>query len=311
MTGGKAEQSAALPEPAAVKFCSTLERAMVTSPGLAAHCQGPRGMHDTECTAFLQWALPRLELRWAGFRKVRKQVCKRLKRRLHLLGLPGFAAYRDLLAANPEEWRVVDACCRITISRFFRDRQVFDTLCDRVLPELRQRAISQQRNAQCWSAGCASGEEPYTLRILWDFKVGGSARLSIVATDADDTVLARARRGCYPAASLRELPPDLLARGFREGKHCFCIHEQHRQDIIFAHHDLRSDAMTGIFDLILCRNLAFTYFAPRLQCHVLKRLADRLRPQGWLVIGAHERLPEAAVPHLIPLATAPHIFARV
>jgi len=268
-------------------------------------------MHDPECTAFLQWALPRLDLRWAGFRKVRKQVCKRLKQRLRLLGLPEFTAYRDQLAANPEEWRVLDDCCRITISRFFRDRGVFETLGDRVLPEIAQRAMREQRDAQCWSAGCASGEEPYTLRLLWDLKTGAAARMSIVATDTDAAVLARARRGCYSAASLRELPPDLVARGFEDAADCFRIHERHRRDIIFMHHDLRSDAVMGAFDLILCRNLAFTYFAPRLQRHVLLRLADRLRPQGWLVIGAHERLPDAAVPRLAPLATAPHFFARI
>src|SRR5262245_41268126 len=170
-------------------------------------------MHDPDCTAFLQWALPRLNLRWVGLRRVRKQVCKRLKRRMHLLNLTGFVAYRDRLAAVPHEWRVVDDCCRITISRFFRDRRVFEILCERVLPEIAQRARSQQRDAQCWSAGCASGEEPYTLRLLWDLKTDGAARLSIVATDVDDAVLARARNGCYLRASLRELPPDLIAQG--------------------------------------------------------------------------------------------------
>jgi chemotaxis protein methyltransferase CheR len=265
-------------------------------------------MHDPDCTAFLQWALPRLDLRWAGFRKVRTQVCKRLKRRIRLLGLSGFTAYRDLLDGNPNEWRVVDDCCCITISRFFRDRRMFEILCDRALPGIAERARDQQRDARCWSAGCASGEEPYTLRLLWDLKTGAAARLSIVATDVDDAVLARARKGCYPGASLRELPPDLLARGFEEADQFFCILERHRRDITFMHHDLRSEAIPGFFDLILCRNLAFTYFAPRLQCQVLERLAGRLRPNGWLVIGAHERLPGAAAHRLTPLAAAPYIL---
>src|SRR5262245_28552496 len=268
-------------------------------------------MHDRDCTAFLQWALPRLDLRWVGFRKVRTQVCKRLRRRMHLLGLPGFVAYRERLHADPDEWRVVDECCRITISRFFRDRQVFEILCDRVFPEVAQRARIQQRDAQCWSAGCASGEEPYTLKLLWHLKTAAAARLSILATDVDDAVLARARKGCYQEASLRELPPDLIAHGFKEGDDCFCILEQHRRDITFMHHDLRSDALEGFFDLILCRNLAFTYFAPRLQNRVLERLAKHLRPNGWLVIGAHERLPDTAVARLTPLAATPYIFERV
>jgi len=141
-----------------------------------------------------------------------------------------------------------------------------------------------------------------------DLKTGAAARLSIVATDVDDAVLARARKGCYPGASLRELPPDLLARGFEEADQFFCILERHRRDITFMHHDLRSEAIPGFFDLILCRNLAFTYFAPRLQCQVLERLAGRLRPNGWLVIGAHERLPGAAAHRLTPLAAAPYIL---
>jgi chemotaxis protein methyltransferase CheR len=235
-------------------------------------------------------------------------VCKRLKRRIHLLGLSGFNAYRDLLDANPDEWRVVDECCHITISRFFRDREVFERLCAGVLPGIAQRARDQQRDAQVWSAGCASGEEPYTLRLLWDLKTGATARLTIVATDVDHAVLERARRGCYSGASLRELPPDLVARGFAQGNQFFCILERHRRDLTFVHHDVRSDAIPGSFDLILCRNLAFTYFAPRLQCQVLERLAERLRPNGYLVIGAHERLTPAAASRLTPLAAAPYIL---
>ena len=269
-------------------------------------------MHEPDCTAFLQWALPRLELRWPGFRKVRTQVCKRLKHRLHTLGLPGFVAYRARLDADPDEWRIVDACCRVTISRFFRDRRVFELLHKHVLRGLAQRASNPQRDVQCWSVGCASGEEPYTLRLLWDLKIGAAARLSILATDIDDVVLARARRGCYPVGSLRELPPDLVAQGFEQGDCGFRILERHRRDITFMHHDLRSDAMPGSFDLILCRNLAFTYFAPGLQCQVLQRLGERLRPNGWLVIGAHERLPEAAAAHrLEPLAAAAQILHKV
>jgi chemotaxis protein methyltransferase CheR len=267
-------------------------------------------MHDPQCAAFLQWALPRLELRWAGFRKVKAQVCKRLKRRIRRLGLAGFAAYRARLERDHGEWRALDDCCRITISRFFRDRQVFEILSERVLPDIAQRASDQRRRAQCWSAGCASGEEAYTLRLLWDLRTGTAARLSIIATDIDDAVLARARMGCYGAGSLRELPADLMSRGFEDADHGFRVHTRYRRGVAFSQHDLRADPVPGCFDLILCRNLAFTYFAPRLQSQVLRRLTARLRPQGWLVIGAQERLPETATP-LVPLAAAPQILQRV
>ena len=129
----------------------------------------PLSLSDEECVAFLQYALPRLNLRWAGFRKVRGQVNKRLKRRIKELGLEGLTAYRSYLEEDPEEWRRLDEFCRITISRFYRDRGVFQLLQDRVLPELAERAADEGRSViRVWSAGCASGEEVYTLRILWD-----------------------------------------------------------------------------------------------------------------------------------------------
>jgi chemotaxis protein methyltransferase CheR len=102
--------------------------------------------------------------------------------------------------------------CRIAISRFHRDRGVFDHLLRAVLPGLAQRASERGAEAvRCWSAGCASGEEPYTLRILWDLGLPAErARvpLRIVATDVDARLLERAREGRYPASSLKELPRE-------------------------------------------------------------------------------------------------------
>ena len=129
---------------------------------------------DRECVAFLQWCLPRLGYRWRGFRKVRRQVCRRARRRLRALDLPDLAAYRDLLLRNPAEWSHLDVCCRITISRFYRDMAVFRTIGSTVLPALAARAAEEKRDVRCWAIGCASGEEVYTLRILWDWLITGS-----------------------------------------------------------------------------------------------------------------------------------------
>ena len=128
-------------------------------------------MNDIDCTAFLQWALPRLELRWPGFRKVRRQVCKRLKQRMRDLGVQDLAGYRARLEDDPSEWRVLDECCHITISRFCRNKGIFDVVRRQVLPAIAAQAKGEGRGVQIWSAGCASGEEPYTLKILWDVEV--------------------------------------------------------------------------------------------------------------------------------------------
>jgi chemotaxis protein methyltransferase CheR len=156
------------------------------------------------------------------------------------------------------------------------------------------RAAAEQREAQIWSAGCASGEEPCTLKILWDLEVKPrfpEACLGIVATDIDETLLERARRARYPAASLRELPPELTVQAFTASNGCWCVKAAHKQGIQFLQQDVRQEAPPGRFDLVLCRNLAFTYFASALQEAVLERIAASLSPQGLLVIGSHERLP--------------------
>jgi chemotaxis protein methyltransferase CheR len=268
-------------------------------------------LSDTDCTVFLQWALPQLDLRWPGFRKVRRQVCKRLKRRMDDLYLADFSAYRARLEADPAEWRVLDECCHITISRFFRDRNVFEVLRRRVLPDIADRARREGREARIWSAGCASGEEPYTLKILWDFEVTSSfpnVPLSIIATDVDETMLARAREGCFEATSLHELPSHLVEQAFDRVNSLFCMKRRHREAIHFLYQDLRVGMPTSVFDLILCRYVAFTYFAPPLQKQILDRLVDRLRPEGYLVIGTHERLPDRST-SLLPLDGAP-IFVK-
>lgn len=267
-------------------------------------------MTDADCVAFLQWALPRLDMRWTGFRKVRGQVCKRIRRRMAELGLEGYAAYRQLLETDPDEWRVLDECCHITISRFFRDRDVFERLRRSVLPDIARRAIRENRPARIWSAGCASGEEPYTLKILWDLEAVPSlpgAAIMIVATDIDRTMLERAQIGCYHEHILHDLPPHIAAQCFdRSGDH-FCVRPQHRKDITFLLQDLRVEMPSGLFDLVLNRYVAFTYFAPSLQRLVLEKTLEHLHPQGYLVIGKHERLPEER-PQLASIGSTGQIF---
>lgn len=270
-------------------------------------------MADADCVAFLQWALPRLGLRWKGFRKVHSQVCKRLKRRMNELELEGFAAYRSRLIADPDEWTAFDAMCHITISRFFRDSRVFEALAQRVLPEIAAVATRERRQAHFWSAGCASGEEPYTLKIVWDLGAASgfpSVGCLIVATDVDGVMLERARKGCYAKGSLRELPEAYLMQGFERVGSLYCVRPLHREGVSFLFQDLRSEAPDGPFDLILCRNVAFTYFEPELQEEVLSHLVERLAVSGYLVIGAEERLPKKLA-CLVPLPGVPEIFKHV
>jgi chemotaxis protein methyltransferase CheR len=255
-------------------------------------------MKDEDCTAFLKWALPRLRMRWPGFRRVRRQVCKRVARRCAELGLAGAPAYRRYLQAHAEEWRRLDRCLHISVSRFYRDRRVFDYLGEQVLPEL--AAAARARGAghvTAWSAGCASGEEPYSLGLLWRFRVAPAfpdLGLELVATDIDGGLLERARRACYGATSLKELPGEWRKAAFAQKGALLCLREAYRQGIAFRLQDVRRARPRERFDLVLCRNTAFTYFDEGLQREVLARLFAALRPRGVLILGRRERLPDEA-----------------
>jgi CheR methyltransferase, SAM binding domain/Resolvase, N terminal domain len=120
------------------------------------------------------------------------------------------------LEADPAEWRAFDECCHITISRFFRDQGVFEVLRERVLPDIATRVVHEKRAGRIWSAGCASGEEPYTLKIIFDREVACSvsgAPASIVATDIDETVLARSLLCRAAIGDLQDIVRAIKARG--------------------------------------------------------------------------------------------------
>ena len=237
-------------------------------------------------------------LRWAGFRKVRRTVRKRLNRRIRDLDLGDLAAYREKLKYDPAEWAVLDEICRIPISRFYRDKRVFDIISEKILPDCAAEARKNNRRIiRVLSAGCASGEEPYTLSLIWHAHIAErcpQCRLDILATDIDDHMLKRAAAGCYSAGAFKDMPDDLVVRGFCKTDGILCIRPQLRAFVRFEKSDLRESVPGGPFDMILCRNTAFTYFSIEKQKAVFSRLDAVLRPGGYLILGSHETLPDAA-----------------
>jgi len=215
---------------------------------------------------------------------------------MRVLGFSDLDAYRAHLSAHEAEWATLDGLCQIPISRFWRDREVFDFLVAEVLPTLAAAALERgQTKVRVWSAGCASGEEPYSLRLAWRLVAEGefpSVGISIIATDANEAMLARAEAGRYRQSSLHDLPPELVDRAFGRTGDLHQIRPELRRDIVFLRQDIRSKMPEGPFDLILCRNLIFTYFDDAAQSGLLAEICARLRPGAALVIGSRETLPQ-------------------
>lgn len=249
-----------------------------------------------QCAEFLQWALPELRLRRRGYDGVRNQVCKRLFRRINQLGIEDLTAYRRYLDTHPHEWQTLDALSRVSISRFYRDRAVFDYLAATVLPELAQRA--RTRGADClniWCAGAGAGEEPYTLAIIWELHLRAAfpdLQINIVASDADANLCRRGQEACYPSRMFRDMPTEWqdTVLSVQDG---YCrLNQNIRRHVEFRVEDLRTSVPNGPFDLVLCRNLAFTYFSTALQRSTLEHLQAAMNPGAALVLGIHEHLPE-------------------
>jgi chemotaxis protein methyltransferase CheR len=255
-------------------------------------------MKDEACVQFLQWALPQMQLLWPGFRRVRGQVCKRVGRRIAELGLADETAYRDYLQSHAVEWQTLATLCRITISRFYRDKAVFNCLSETLLPQLCEALRRQNaKELRCWSAGCARGEEPYSLVLLWKFILQQrypEMDISVNATDIDPEMIRHAQQACYAFSSVKNLSPAWCQAAFEPSEDQYCLRQVYRSPVTLQLGDVEKVACAQTYHLVCCRNLVFTYFNLERQALFLNKLRQQMTPGGVLVLGAHESLPEGS-----------------
>ncbi len=229
---------------------------------------------------------------WKGYRKVRKGVIKRLRRHMEEFDCTTLEDYLAILDQNRTEYNKCQAHLLVTISRFFRDTQAWQHLENRLLPEL---ASHFPQELKVWSAGCACGEEPYSLAILWD-RLQLRNNLKIIATDANPLCLDRARKAIYGKSSLKNVPPECIQSCLnRLPGNNYTILPHFKTPISWHEHDLLDDPPQSGFQIIFLRNNLLTYYQqPILGC-AAERIIKTLLPGGLLIVGAHEKLPELSV----------------
>ena len=218
-------------------------------------------------------------------------VLRRIERRMQVQRLPTLAAYRERLAASPDEQNVLRRELLIPVTRFFRDTEVFDKLAEQVIPALVQQS-GVMEPIRVWVACCATGEEAYTIAILFAEafqRLGMQRPVKIFATDVESQYLDHAAAGVYSDAIAAEVSGERLERYFVQHQGHWMVRPEIRQMVIFARHNLVADPPFTRMDLVTCRN-ALIYFLPAAQERALRRLQYALAPGGHLLLGPSESL---------------------
>lgn len=252
-----------------------------------------------------------LRLSWAGYRKVRKGVRKRVSRFMQEFGFRGIDEFLLAIERNPELRKQVESLMTVSVSRFFRDRRLWQALEKHVLPEI---IVKRDEKVKVWSAGCACGEEPYSFKILWDTvkrRVERLPELELWATDMNPLYLEKAREGIYPLSSLKELPPEWRVGYFSSGTEShFAVSDFLKRGVLWKVHNLVTDVPPQRrFQIIFLRNNLLTYYQDEIKEPALGRIIESLAPGGFLLIGSHERLP-AESQALVPFPHHPNIFQK-
>ena len=214
---------------------------------------------------------------------------RRVERRMNIRGLATLAEYARLLRDHPDEPKALMKDLLISVTTFFRDRDAWTALEQRVIPQLftRKGAADQIR---VWSAGCATGEEAYSLAMLLAERADGAfdgPAVEVFGTDLDADAIARAREGLYTEADVADIAPQRLQRFFHREPGGFRVRREVREMVLFAHHNLIRDPPFSHLDLIACRNVLI-YLTRPIQERVLETFHFALDARGYLFLGQAE-----------------------
>ena len=226
---------------------------------------------------------------YTGYR--RPTLTRRFQKRMQAVGADDWDAYRRYLEEHPEEFNELFNAILINVTGFFRDRETWDVVAEQVIPQLLD-SKDNRAPIRIWSAGCASGEEPYTVLMLMAEAIGEEAlkeRVKIYATDIDEDALGQAREAVYTAKQLEQVPVELRERYFQVANSGFGFRKDLRRCVIFGRNDLHHDPPISRVDLLFARN-TLMYFGSDVQERILGNFYFALNRGGYLVVGKAEAL---------------------
>ncbi|MEB3355886.1 MAG: protein-glutamate O-methyltransferase CheR, partial [Synechococcales bacterium] len=220
----------------------------------------------------------------------RSTLVRRFHHRMRSLPVKSYREYLQYLQAHPQEYQMLLNDVFINVTGFFRDTEPWVYLGTDIIPQILSRKQPDEQ-IRVWTAGCATGQETYSLLILLAEMLGLEAcanRVQCYATDVDEDVLMQARDGIYSDRTVINIPPDWLEKYFQPtDEQGYQIHAMLRCITVFAHHDLAHNAPISKIDLLVCRNVLM-YFDPKTQATILTRFHFALKDTGFLLLGKAE-----------------------
>ena len=243
---------------------------------------------------------------------------RRLNARINMTHADNLTGYIALLKKDPEELNSLKDFLTINVTEFFRNMETFDALNRDIIPAIIKSKESGSSNTiRVWSAGCSSGQEPYTLTILFleaFEKLRKNNRLVIIATDIDKKSLENAKSGRYESNIMEGIPKHLLIKYFDKIGEEYQVKPFVQDYINFKYLDLTSDdgsnvAVIATYDLIVCRNVII-YFKEELKKSLFMRFYKKLRKNGYLVIGKGESLSGDAKTHMEDVNLSERIYQK-
>lgn len=238
-------------------------------------------------------------------------IFRRMRVRMRTARICSIGEYTDKLEKDPDELSKLLETLAINVTEFFRDPDVFNLVKDKIIPEVIADKDSQKEKIiRVWSAGCAYGQEPYSLAILLNEALEGREGfyVRIIATDVDADALERAAKGEYEERDFKEMKKEFLEKYFIKaynGMHK--IKDQIRQMIVFKQHNLINDPGFRFMDLVFCRNVMI-YFNREQQDLLLNKFHSSLNSKGYLVIGKTESIWSRDI--FTPVSTMQKVYKK-
>jgi two-component system CheB/CheR fusion protein len=218
-------------------------------------------------------------------------ILRRIQRRMRIRGFHLLQEYNQYLMNHPEEITALQKDLLIGVTQFFRDPDAFTILAEKVIPAIFEQR-SEEKRIRIWIAGCSTGEEVYSLAILFKRhmqEIGEEFEVKIFATDLDKESIQIASKGVYPEIISKSIPLDLLKSYFTPHNDKYHVHKELREMVVFAQHNILKDPPFIQLDLVTCRNMLI-YLKPDMQRKAISLLHFALKSDGFLFLGPSETL---------------------